>query len=152
MPVITYTIQWSVKTVRGKMCWYNEYEHILVDVSDEVAAFLEEDDKREQRYLWKIKKQKQDAGIHTVLSLDEIIKSDDGVNADIPISDIIEDTVNPSNYNPLEIVMARYFPILEGIVYLTNKYKKHMPVRIITEPAFCYALKIFKGIKMHNTS
>ena len=108
MPVITYTIERSVsKTVRGKKCWYNECEHISVDVSDEVAEFLEEDDKREQRYLWKTKKQKQDMGIRKVFSLDETIKSNGGVNADLPISDIIEDTVNSSNYNPLEIVIKK---------------------------------------------
>jgi len=106
MPIIPYTIRRSIrKTIRGRVCWDYEYEHILVDVSDEVAEFLVEDNKREQRYQWKIKKQMQDVRVHTVISLDEIIKSNDSANSDFPVSDIIEDTVNSQNCNPLEIVI-----------------------------------------------
>jgi len=104
VPIISYVIRKSVcKTVRNKKCWYYEYEQILVDVNDAVAEFLEEDDKRERRYLWKIKKQMQDAKIHTVFSLDEILNFDNGTESSI--SDIIEDTVNPENYDPLEITI-----------------------------------------------
>ena len=106
MPIISYTIRSSAcKTVRNKKCWYYEYEQILVDVNDAVAEFLEEDDKRERRYLWKIKKQMQDAKIHTVFSLDEMINLD--VGTEVPIADIIEDNVNPENYDPLEIAVER---------------------------------------------
>jgi len=108
MPIIPYTIQRSVcRTIRGRRFWCYEYEHILVEVSDAVAEFLAEDDKREQRYQWKIKKQMQDAGIHTVFSLDEIVKSDNGANSDFPVSDIVEDTVNPQNRDPHEIVIEK---------------------------------------------
>jgi len=106
VPIISYTIRNSAcKTVRNKKCWYYEYEQILVDVNDAVAKFLEEDDKREKRYLWKIKKQMQDARIHTVFSLDEMISFGDG--AESSITDIIEDNVNPENYDPLEIVVEK---------------------------------------------
>ena len=104
MPIISYTIRNSAcKTVRNKKCWYYEYEQILVDVNDAVAEFLEEDDKRERRYLWKIKKQMQDAKIHMVFSFDEVINFEN--NTDATIAEIIEDTVNPENYDPLEITI-----------------------------------------------
>ena len=106
MRVIPYTIQRSVsKIIRGRKCWYYEYEHILVNVNDATAAFLEADDKREQRYQWRIKKQMQAAKIYTVFSLDEIIRSEDG--EDFPVSEIIEDTVHSENRDPLDIIIER---------------------------------------------
>ena len=73
MPEILYTLQWSVrKIINRKPRWFVEYEPVLVNVNDAVAEFLADDDKRERRYQWKIKKQKQDANIHTVISLDEV--------------------------------------------------------------------------------
>ena len=99
MPIISYTIQRSVFKKVGvrKKCWYYEYEHIFVDVNDAVAEFLEEDGKREQRYMWKIKKQMQDAGIRALVPLDKA--------KEMKASDYIEDKTHPKNRNPLEIVI-----------------------------------------------
>ena len=101
MPIISYTIQVSVfkKVGKRKKCWYYEYEHTLVEVNDAVAEFLEEDDKREQRYIWKIKKQMQDAGIRALVPLDKAR----GMKA----VDCIEDKTHPQNRNPIEIVIER---------------------------------------------
>ena len=106
MLIIPYIIQKSVcKTVNEKKRWYYEYEQVFVEASDEVAAFLEKDDKREQRYQWKIKKQIQDAGIHTVFSLDELVRNSN--SEEYIVADLIEDTVHPDNYDPLEIAIEK---------------------------------------------
>jgi len=106
MPVIPYTIQRSVrKIINGKQRWFYEYEPVFVDVNDAVAAFLGDDDKRERRYQWKIKKQKQDANIHTVFSLDEIGRTSD--SEEYLVADLIEDTVNQQNRDPLDIIIDK---------------------------------------------
>ncbi|GHV03064.1 hypothetical protein FACS1894211_15480 [Clostridia bacterium] len=115
MPVIPYTIEKSVcKRAGGRQYWQYAYEHILVEVSDAVAVFLAEDDKRERRYRWKIKKQMQAANIRTVFSLDEFVRSDDGEER--PAADYIEDTVNPENRNPLTILIEKEFT--DGLYHL----------------------------------
>lgn len=104
MPVIPYTTQKSVqKTIGKKKYWCCEYKHVLVNVNDKVAAFLKYDDKREERYDWKIKKQKQRAKIYTMVYLDEIKLDNDG--EEYVVEEMIEDTANPENYNPLEIAV-----------------------------------------------
>jgi predicted DNA binding protein len=118
MPVIPYTIRTCVcKTVRKTKRWFYEYERIFVDVSDEVAAFLEKDNRREKRYRWKIQKQMRDAGIHAIVSLDEI-KSDENGDSYF-VADLIEDTVNPENRNPLSILIENEFT--EGLYDLYEK-------------------------------
>ena len=66
-----------------------------------------EDDKRERRYQWKIKKQMQDANIHTVFSLDEIGRTGDG--EEYLVADLIEDIVHSQNSNPLDIVIDKEY-------------------------------------------
>ena len=105
MPIIPYTLQWSAYKIKnGKKHWYYEYRHIPVDVNDAVAAFLGEDDKSEKRYKERIKKQKQKAGIRTVFSLNELVKTEDGFNEDYFVEEITADTTHPENRDPLEIV------------------------------------------------
>ena len=106
MPEISYPIQRSVpKIVRGRKCWYYEYEHILVDVNDAVAEFFADEDKKNKRYKWKIDKQKQAAKIYTEFSLDEIVQSDD--DEDFPVAEMVEDTVHSENRDPLEMIIER---------------------------------------------
>ena len=106
MPIIPYTLQRSIqKIINGKQRWFYEYEPVLVDVNDAVAEFLAKDDKRERRYQWKIKKQKQDANIHTVFSLDEVGRTGNG--EEYLVADLIEDTVHPQNRDPLDIVIDK---------------------------------------------
>ena len=120
MPVIPYTLQRSVfKTIRKRKYWRYEYERILVDVSDEVAAFLEDDDKRERRYQWKIKKQMQRARIHRLISLDKIKYDDEGES--YLVADLIEDTFNPENRNPLSIIIQN-----EDLAELIHEYSATM--------------------------
>ena len=102
MPVIPYKLQWSVCKKKGKKTfWDIEYQEILVDVNDAVAAFLEEDDQTEQRYQWKIKKQRQDAKIYGILSLDNVKGR--------KFLELIEDTVDPENRCPLTVLLEREF-------------------------------------------
>lgn len=50
MPIIQYKTQQSVyRFIKGKNRWVEEYELIKVEVSEEIARFLEHDDKREKR-------------------------------------------------------------------------------------------------------
>ena len=106
MPVIPYTLQWSEYiTVGRKKRWCEKREQVFVEASDEVAAFLKKDDGREQRYQWKIKKQKQDAKMYTEFSLDEMIQPSDGAGEEFPVEEIIADEVHPENRDPLEIML-----------------------------------------------
>jgi len=108
MPVIPYTLQWSeYKTLGRKKRWCEKYEQVLVEVNDEVAAFLKKDDKREQRYQWKIKKQKRDAKIFYEFSLDEMVQPSDGTGEEFPVEEIIADKVHPENRDPLEIMLEK---------------------------------------------
>jgi hypothetical protein len=104
MPVISYTIQRNIR-INGKQRWVYEYDPTLVDVNNAVAEFLAKDDKREKRYQWKIKKQKQDANIHTEFSLDETGGTGDG--EEYIVADLIEDTVHPQNRDTLDIVIDK---------------------------------------------
>ena len=106
MPEIPYTLRRSVrKIINGRQRWFYEYEPVLVDVNDATAAFLAKDNKREQRYQWKIKKQKQDANVHTEISLDEVGKTADG--DEYLVADLIEDTVHSRNRDPLDILIDK---------------------------------------------
>ena len=81
------------------------YERVMVEVSDEVAAFLKYDDMRELRYKWKTDKQKRKAKIRAVFSLDSVAK--DGEGEEYLVADMIEDIYNPENRNPLTIIIER---------------------------------------------
>lgn len=106
MPTIPYIIQKSVKKlINGRSRWFIEYETIYIDVSDEVAAFLAEDDKYEQDYQARMKKFMRKNKIHKTLSLDVVIESDDG--SETTVGDIVADTVHHDNRDPLEIAIAR---------------------------------------------
>jgi len=105
---IPYTLQWSeYKTVGRKKRWCEKYEQVFVEVNDAVAAFLERDDGREQRYQWKVKKQKQDAKIFYEFSLDEMVQPSDGTGEEFPVEEIIADKVHPDNRDPLEIMLEK---------------------------------------------
>lgn len=124
MPIIPYTLRQNVfKIKNGKKCWYYKYEQIFVDVNGEVAEFLEYDNGREKRYLEKIKKQKQDAGIRAIIPLDKI--------KDMKIADYIEDTVHPANQNPLALILEdEYLRELQDEYYYTMSRKQY--------DVFCY--------------
>jgi len=112
MPVISYPIQKSVyKTVGGRKRWYYEYEQILVDVNDATAEFFANESKREKRYKWKIKKQKQRANIYPDdISLDathDFVHYTDKSGDAILAAETIEDAFHTENRDPIEILIDR---------------------------------------------
>lgn len=125
MPIITYTIQKSI--CKSPYCWYYEYEQVLVDVSDEVAAFLAKDNKREQQYYWKIKKQLQDAKIKIVFSLDKV-SVDSESDEEYIVADLLEDSVNVENRNPLNILIQNEDNAALELEYSSTMTKKQYEV------------------------
>jgi len=119
MPLISYTQQWSVSKYKGrKKVWSNHYEPVLVDVTDEVAAFLAYDKNSMKRYTWKTDKQKRRANIHKEISFEETAVNGDG--EEYFIADF-EDTYNPENRDPLSIVIHR-----EDLAELDDEYVSTM--------------------------
>jgi len=114
MPVIPYTIQKSIyKTIGGRKRWYYEYEDVLVDVNDAVADFLEEENKKNRRYKWKIKKQKQRANLYpNDISLDashDLIRYTDKSGDKVLVAETIEDVFHPENRDPVEILSDKEY-------------------------------------------
>lgn len=84
---------------------------------------MAEGDKGENRYLEKIKKQKQDANIRAIIPLDKI--------RGMAIAEYIEDTVNPANRNPLFLILEdEYVKELEDEYFYTMSRKQF--------DVFCY--------------
>ena len=126
MPLIPYTLQWSVCTYKNRRkVWSDHYEPILVEVDDAVAAFLEEDDKAEQRYIWKTKKQRRDAKVFPIY-LDEVGITDDG--DEYYVNDKYEDIYNPENRDPLSIVIQDEEAYELNLEYSSTMTKKQYEV------------------------
>jgi hypothetical protein len=101
----SYTIRRDVRTTdeRGKPRWHTAGERVTAEVAEPVAEYLRYDDQLDRRYRWKIDKQRKAGHIREVFSLDEVRTGADG--GQYPVADTIEDTVSPSNRDPLAILI-----------------------------------------------
>lgn len=125
MPTIPYKIQKSVqRLVNGRNRWFTEYETIFIDVSDEVAAFMEKDNDYEKDYQLRIKKLMRQIKVHKIFSLDEVIITDDG--AETSVGDLIADTIHHENFDPLELAIDKEnrYERKHGIRYKTEEEEK----------------------------
>ena len=126
MPIIPYVIQNSVqRLVNGRKRWFVKYKTILVDVSDEVAAFLAQDNEYEKNYQSRMKKLMRRVKAHKTFSLDEVIISDDGLETSV--GELIADTVHQENFDPLELVIEKEsrYERKHNITYKTEEEIKY---------------------------
>lgn len=131
MPLVTYAIEKQfLKTKNKRKVWYIGYGYIDVEVPDAVAAFLEEDDKRERRYNWKTKKQLEAANIKFVFSLDAQLTAE----AEDNFAELIEDVIHPENRNPLDIMIQNEDNAALDLEYTSTMTKKqHEVFRLYNE-------------------